>query len=105
MSHTPTPWVFKNNHDDPTSNAPSYSVEYGNGITIFDDTAYYPQAPQKDDAAFIVLACNVHDELVALISDLLEWDGAQTINKYQLNLQQPVRERAIAALAAAGGEK
>lgn len=75
-NHTPTPWVFKDlakEYNDEGS--PSYEVCGGDGKTtyLFDDTAYYPSAPSKDDAAHIVKCVNTHEELLGVLEEAREF--------------------------------
>jgi hypothetical protein len=56
--HTPTPWTIK-------KESGSYTIYGANGDSIANDEMYYPSAPLFKDAAFIVRACNAHDDLVA----------------------------------------
>lgn len=60
--HTPTPW-----HDE--IGAPGSS----SGLTVRDENGnIIARVGSIDDAAFIVRACNAHDELVAALRGLLD---------------------------------
>jgi len=58
MTHTPTPWSLDVDSDG------EYTIRGANRDWVANDTPYYPTAPNEDDAAFIVKACNSHDRLV-----------------------------------------
>lgn len=108
MSHTPTPWEFVaddwNSGDDP----PFESIGSIKTVpTSADDTAWYiatlENAPnQVGNAAFIVRACNSHDDLLkALKSTLSTLDFA--IQKGVIECHG-VREAALAAIRGAEGK-
>lgn len=61
--HTPTPWVADTEPNQPevlTESCKLIAVAYGTGTKHAEDAA---------NAAFIVRACNVHDELVELLEN------------------------------------
>lgn len=60
--HTPTPWRLEDEHDFDRT----YSV-YAGDLEIMTDMKYEESAPDKNDAAFIVHAVNLHDELVSAL--------------------------------------
>ncbi len=64
--HSPLPWSLDIEGDD-------YSVRDARTITLINDTSYYPSAPDREDAAFIVKAVNMHQELVAALRLALPW--------------------------------
>ena len=89
----PLPWIFEEvTHlgDSQSyrvlSSVPNPPAEYGDDggygnhwsdvgkdqdSLIFHDYHYYSMAPNKDDAAFIVRACNLHHELLEALKNAL----------------------------------
>lgn len=79
--HTPTPWILQEVKSDADqsyrviSNANNETDSFGSGWgdisdasgLIFHDAHYYPMAPNKEDAAFIVRAVNSYDSLVVYL--------------------------------------
>ena len=63
--HTPTPWLFNDCSPEANGGDPSYEILDSKGISFVSDEDYYNCAPDKQTAAFIVRACNAHDELVS----------------------------------------
>lgn len=72
--HTPTPWAMVAHSWEETS-----VIQTGSGKTVCalridglvdEDTQDHYEAIMKEDAAFIVKACNNHDALVAAIHKL-----------------------------------
>lgn len=62
--HTPTPWRIE-------EDGPDYSVVGpGPNDFIMCDTCFYPSAPTRSDAEFIVHAVNNHEALVAMVDQL-----------------------------------
>lgn len=60
-----------------------YTVRDGDGTIVFLDTAYYPAAPDKDEAAFIVKAVNSHDKLVEALREVAsgDWNNVSWIRE------------------------
>lgn len=86
-AHTPTPWKIS---------------EFGDGLSFISaaDRAV-TQACRPEDAAFIVKACNAHDNLVRcmdLVATGLEADGRNVDGMTKANAAKMLR----AALAKAG---
>jgi len=72
--HTPTPWHVAK--DDPTAIFNSM----GGYITRIDGNAVQTRAAIEGNTAFIVRACNAHDELVAALQAIA--DSHQTADTY-----------------------
>lgn len=89
--HTPTPWVH-----DPVLPAHVYSDD-ATGSIVATCTGFSfaprPEAEKRANAAFIVRACNAHDELVAALRMVCDSGVA---------LAQPIEKAMCAALAKAG---
>lgn len=78
MSHTPTPWMLRT-FEGSTGMGKPLTIEgdilyhdpndpttfFGKWIATFPELVPERREQQKEDAAFIVTACNAHDELVA----------------------------------------
>jgi hypothetical protein len=68
MSHSPTPWRIVDQSGQ-MGEEPDYAV-YGGPDCIMQDASYYPSAPSREDAEFIVKVVNAHDELVAALAGM-----------------------------------
>ncbi len=64
--HTPTPWKY---HETFTAGEPQGFVISAGALNICQLFTGDNQADEEADAAFIVRACNAHDEMVAALSD------------------------------------
>ena len=101
MKHTPGPWAIAASSNPDNGTGWRDIVSTG---TVFSPS--YVGEALDDDAAFIVRACNSHDDLLAALSDFREWhannfdDFAPDINAQLLCLDNA----AHAALAKATGE-
>jgi len=74
MTHTPTPWkVTGYDHDN---NGPIYSIEQE-----------YP-TNYEENAKFIELACNHHDDILDALKDAVDNYVAVVCNKDQVSLEQ-----------------
>jgi hypothetical protein len=73
---------------------------------IWRDAAYYPSAPPKADAAFIVRAVNAHEALVAALEKVLDvLPPGLSRDGYPMNAEEEAAIReAEAALARAKAE-
>lgn len=87
--HTPLPWVCQGN------------IVTKDGNTIARTPAYRPADEETANAAFIVRACNAHDDLVAVVEKLTRLFAPRT--EMSLHLKIEVWNEAIAALAKAKG--
>lgn len=105
-AHTPTPWVR-----DPRSGRTTmvYSDD-ATGSAIADcapSMVHRSQAECEANAAFIVRACNAHDELVEALSALLSLHGTphqdEWLNPQAFKFAQDVTDKARAALSKATG--
>lgn len=74
--HTPTPWIVKKVRTQVGycfNVGPQHIVDdtHGGACLYDDSTSFNPHAEgeQEANAAFIVTACNCHDELVAALRD------------------------------------
>lgn len=106
MTHTPTPWI--NEGDDAMEGVPFIHITASPGNENFRSIAHVQPNHEvgykfslsdedKANAAFIVRACNAHDELVAIIKERLE--SCQTTDHE--GIVHDWVKRARAALAAA----
>jgi hypothetical protein len=85
LPHTPTPWDINETHtvipwfinETLSSGVAGYEVTGPNGEEIFDDNEFSCEAPSLGNAAFIVRACNAHDELVAALKAVRAWGIAE----------------------------
>jgi len=98
--HTPTPWRLS--PESPRIIKPDYSRCLIASAMGHPNSGFYPSDEEADaNAAFIVVACNAHDELVATLSRLVaestHHDGAEYEDGEWLAL-----DAARAALAKAG---
>lgn len=74
VGHTATPWTF-----DGGDHAPVLHLYAQDGKHLFHGERSL--AEQEANAAFIVRACNAHDELVAIVGELIrirEWAHDET---------------------------
>lgn len=62
--HSKLPWVLSEVNYD-------YDITSADGSVVMVDTAYYPIAPSRTDADFIVKAVNLHGELVEALERVL----------------------------------
>lgn len=69
MSHTPTPWYTTKKFEITTI---SKENDMSRGMMIPHADVFGDN--REEDAAFIVQACNAHEELVAALKDLLNLD-------------------------------
>jgi hypothetical protein len=74
--HTATPWKLLRHYDNKRSESIEnrHTVKDDNGMNIariWEPTgSVYTQAQQEANAAFIVTACNSHDELLEIVNKL-----------------------------------
>lgn len=61
--HTPTPWTIEDDGCD-------YTVRGADGEFLINDTRYYPSAPTREDAEFIVRAVNALEATERLVQEL-----------------------------------
>ena len=88
--HTPTPWL-----------ADSSGLRAGVGPILFMTTGGYTgRSTAKANAAFIVRACNAHEELVTALDDLKAYAEGQGL-MFSVGWGKTVHERVRAALAKA----
>ncbi len=85
--HTPTPWV-----NELSADGSIRQEETGRSICEFP----YDWPEDKFNAAFIVRACNAHDELVAALESIAEGCSFPADD-----VQKAIRDRARTALAKA----
>lgn len=91
--HTPTPWA--------ADHAGIFSAMTGRAVV---------RAGKPENRAFILLACNLHDELVERLRDMVnefdEWEGPEEPETSDAakarNHSVRVREAALATLAKVG---
>lgn len=78
MKHTPTPWVYEHRSGDHPENSNGgwgaiglWGADHNQvlGTDVGWDGGF--REPSDEDAAFIVHACNAHDELVAVLKDII----------------------------------
>jgi len=92
MSHTQTPWRLARPAKTDVTN-----YVFGPKGQIAHVGAYGTQ----EDAAFIVKACNAHDELVAVLQDIVAADGMRP-GHVAYKSRADIAAMARAALAKAG---
>jgi hypothetical protein len=90
--HTPTPW--KHVHYDETF----FTIE------TMDGNVQTAEAYSEEDAAFIVQACNAHDDLVAALQKVIAClrGTAEIGRRATANMTEQAYNAALAALAKAG---
>lgn len=88
--HTPTPWHVAK--DDPAAIFNSM----GGYVTRIDGNAVQTRAAIEGNAAFIVRACNAHDELVAALAQIARLSAEGEVSA---NMQYALGDIARAALA------
>lgn len=64
MSHSPLPWKIEPLTHYEDCEPKGLKITASNGETIADDQTYYPWAISKENAIFIVKACNNHAKLL-----------------------------------------
>jgi len=94
VEHTKTPWKSS-----------GIVITSGNGSKLValacdKPDGAFPTELNRANAAFIVRACNVHDELYAALEAAINWRGLDGDG-----ISDPVREQLYAAIAKARGEK
>jgi hypothetical protein len=101
-SHTPTPWQV--NHGDPLQVCDASDIRGCAPIAVMDTTGGRVEA--KHNAAFIVRACNAHDDLMGAAAALGDLLHALSVSEdksrdaaMRKNLLIGARQRARAALA------
>ena len=89
MTHSPTPWHIP------------HGMEYtlvdreGRNITNILSGPDYSPTEAISDARFIIQACNAHEDLLAALEELLEWEISMA------GLGHPRLDKARAAIAKA----
>lgn len=111
QKHTPTPWAKGNALSHVACEDDGEPIKY----RIHSGSVTIGYVHDADDAAFIVRACNAHDELVAVLSaivtDYLGWaKEIRARNDIRWDSDTPEQipelyERAADALAKARGEE
>lgn len=109
--HTPGPWhAYALRHAD---KSPVYGYQIRDAAhNILATLAEYgmhagaPLSPvtREANAAFIVRACNAHDDLVAALEMLVKWGAASGLGNSPRSKQWTMFESARATLAKAKGE-
>jgi len=100
--HTPTPWKSNSMEIFTDAGKSSKRIAFATGKAQGDDNEL---AELKATAAFIVRACNAHDELVAALERLLGRPcPAGWMGKAAMREADAAEAQAIAALAKARGE-
>lgn len=97
MNHTPTPYKVVN---------PCYEDARKQGclcVQIGEDDLYTTSELKGDDAKFIVLACNAHEELLAACKVLLEIASDAKVGAYFEEEAEIAYELGAAAIAKAEG--
>uniref|UniRef100_A0A6M3JP05 Uncharacterized protein n=1 Tax=viral metagenome TaxID=1070528 RepID=A0A6M3JP05_9ZZZZ len=72
MKHTPTPWIIRHNNKEIHDRIMEQNERgefIGERPNLIARVGTYDQ---EDNAAFIVTACNSHDDVVAALEELLE---------------------------------
>lgn len=104
--HTPTPWATEHLKQDWNGDA-SYTMKGAGGEQLMSNPAYYPWAPDREDADFIVRAVNAHDALVEALERALiafEYTGDGRIPYRDPASFGETYEAILAALKLAKGE-
>ena len=98
MTHTPTPWYIDGIHPRLIRGSPNHQA-----IATLEVAAY-----MGENAAFIVRACNVHDELVEALKECMKdsftaSDGMSELGRHSGNHKWAWQRyaKAVAALAKA----
>lgn len=99
--HTPTPWFLSGPHNDGSAGIyTTANPSVDSSVAAFSDVG-------EANAAFIVRACNAHDELVAALENTLQFAKAcQHMSEDKL-MRQAIQhdiDKAEAALRKARGE-
>ena len=92
VAHTPTPWQFRISLEN------NYAVDIWN--TDKEDKMRLAKGVTRDDAAFIVLAVNLHKELVDIVNHFLFLQ----CRDYDDSVWREANERAQAIIAKAEGK-
>ena len=66
-ARTPGEWIFEEILNDVSK---TYEVKIGN--YFIEDEEYYPSAPNKNDAQFMVMAANKWDKLIDVVEVMIE---------------------------------
>ncbi|MFT4175959.1 MAG: hypothetical protein QM627_04830 [Luteolibacter sp.] len=101
---TPLPWRWL---DQGESNSFLLLGANDKWVISFRQNGELTTAREKSNADFIVLACNVHHELLGALNELLEQTVDQDLN-HGICLTEgeaAARERALAAIAKATGKE
>jgi len=103
MKHTPTPWRIGNHGGEIV--ADSSERIFINGAIEKDSVEYYggflvAESISQPNAAFIVLAVNMHDELVEAVKRVVTLYGIDRTPTEMDSVMKPIAE----LLAKAGGE-
>lgn len=101
--HTPTPWIMQKGYMGGfvvTTADQGRNEDFITGTS--GDEAYVSEA----NAAFIVRACNAHDELVAIIEKIMKNDDdlAAGCPEHEICDEKPIREEVEKLLSKARGE-
>jgi hypothetical protein len=98
MKHAPTPWKIEAKKR-PYGSEGSYNIAFCGDIS--DGIGYIGQIYNRANAAFIVRACNAHDDLLAACKALVEYRDRAGALGFQLEKADDYINQIRAAIAAA----
>ena len=101
--HTATPWIFKLSTSKRLAFVETANQEYPNYRRIVEISKRH-NPNFEGDAAFIVRACNAHDDLLAACKAINEWLGTDDAAR-ALPTEPPWYNQLRAAIAAAEEER